>query len=383
MASIIYQKGSKFYWLQVYDKLETDQKKRIKRFSSKIEITKADQQRIIDKKPLNGNKELKELINSLESGIVKRNISFSTNTKLNSSTRTLLQGFSEYININTRQGDKSALKRNTIDLYRLAVNHLITVASDKEIRKYKQTDFNNLLIHFQELGLKQNSKAIYTKHLHKLFSYFLDKNYCSVNIIEKVEEEIKEEPEDIPLDDLNVLLNHFKETNINRYNIVYYMLLTMTRPSSVVVQELNFINFDKKFIKILNVKAQRKQKPYYVFPLFKELSNHINNIISLRINNNDSRLFNNFPLLPKYTEIFRFWYRANKKLFEKGLIKKTYELKQVRKTFPSFAVNYLNFQDEEIRFLLDHTSEDVSRNYYLNKKIEIMVKKFDSVNFNF
>ena len=60
-----------------------------------------------------------------------------------------------------------------------------------------------------------------------------------------------------------------------------------------------------------------------------------------------------------------------------GLISQTYEMKQIRKTFPSYAVNELGFCMEEIKFLLDHTDESIAENHYLNLRYDDIRQRFE------
>lgn len=156
------------------------------------------------------------------------------------------------------------------------------------------------------------------------------------------------------------------------------LALNYGTPSTALVQKRSQIDFNRKFIERLNVKGMRKQNSLYIYPLFKELEDLVKRIMQHPDKDGGDRLFSHYKIgNNNYTDSFWWWYADQKKLKMVGLISQTYEMKQIRKTFPSYAINELGFSKEEIKFLLDHTDESIAENHYLNLRYDNVRERFE------
>ncbi|MEW6041308.1 MAG: hypothetical protein AB1633_07285 [Elusimicrobiota bacterium] len=387
MPSIYVQKNSPHYWIRFYDKFDPVPGKRKKRFNSRIKLTPVDQKKITQwlqagadpkKKPkINGNDETKKLLGSLTRGLVEKEIAQKTGIKIKSPL-ILSEGLKEYLNSKTRVGDRTSIKKKTREMYKYSVRHFITATGkDVEIHKYYPGDFGKLLAYFEENDYAEASRETFTNHLYILWNYFVKQNYCMTNIVTVYQPTVIKRPEDIPLNEFKIILRFYTDQPA-KYEWVYYLLLTMARPSTALVQERSRIDFNRKIIEMMNVKGARKKSPVYIYPLFQELEELVKRIMKRPIVDGSDRLFSHFKIgKNNYTDAFWWWYADQKKLHMVGLISQPYELKQIRKTFPSYAINELGFSKEEIKFLLDHTDESVAENHYLNLRYDVIRERFE------
>ncbi|MBS3945279.1 MAG: hypothetical protein KGZ42_07270 [Melioribacter sp.] len=387
MPSIYFQKNSPHYWIFYYDRFNPNPAKRKQRFNSKIEITSADKKKIElwlktgadpSKKPkINGNEKTKQIINALIQGRLEKEIAIKTGIKIKSPVK-LSEGCEEYIANKIKIGDRKSIKSKTQEMYRYSVKHFIEATGrDDVIHKYYPGDYAKLMALFEEKDYAEATRETFSNHLHILWNYFVKQNYCLNNIITVYQPATIQKPQDIPLNEFKIILRFYSKQP-EKYEWVYYLLLTMARPSTALVQKRSKIDFTRKYIEMLNVKGTRKRSPYFIYPLFRELEELIKRIMERPVVDNSDRLFSHFKIgNNNYTDSFWWWYADQKKLKMVGLISDTYEMKQIRKTFPSYAINELGFSKEEIKFLLDHTDESVAENYYLNLRYDTIRDKFE------
>ena len=405
MASIYTQKNSPHYWIRYYDKLDPDPAKRRKSINTKIEISSADQKRIDEatkkgtKVKLQGNPEVKKLLQAFNTGLAERYIQSKTGVKL-IKKHTLKEGFEEFKVQRSVPGSKKFLKPKTLYNYELAVDHLIKCCGNKQIFKYTKKDFNALLFYFDEIeipgktkrdknnniieqetkSLSQNSRSIYSRSLHSLWGYFVSQKYAHENIIESLEPEEKD-PAPIPIYDMLEILKYLKEETKypHQYWIVKFMLLTGCRPSSAIVQLKEDIDFRGKKITIRNIKAgERKKKNYYRFPLYKELENLL---LEMGVKHGDSdRLFYMYAIVPSsYTSPLSFFERAIKHLQKKKRIENYYTLKQIRPTLASYLVNQLKMDIFTVKKLLDHADIKITDKHYVDYNVNVARKELDVI----
>ncbi len=390
MASLYAQKNSPYYWLRYYDPTEADPAKRRKSINTKIKLTAADKRKIEEAKKasvngkrqkikLTGNPKVNKLKREFEAGLSELIIQKKSGVKLIKKLK-LSEGYAEYKAVRSVPGSKKYLKPKTFQNYDLAVKHFIDVCKDKYIYKYHESDYVKLLYYFEERKLSKNSKSIYTRALHTLWNYFVDKHYTRQNIIEVVESEEKD-PEPIPLEDMYSIINYLKQDTAHphHYQIIYFMLLTGCRPSSAIVQLKENIDFRRKIITIQNVKTgARKGKPYYRFPLYKELENLLK---EMGVKQGDKgRLFDMFAVVPdNYTWPLSFWDRRIKLLLSAKSIEKRYTLKQIRPTTASFLINVLQMDIFSVKKLLDHANIKITDKNYVDFNVNNARKELDEI----
>ena len=405
MKGIYIQQNSPYYWLRYYDKLEHNPSRKRKSINTKIQVTPADQRRVEsakkkgDKPDLQGTPELRKLVREFKTGLAERDLQAKSGVRLKKKLK-LSEGYKEFKEKRSVPGSKKYLKPKTFQSYDIAVNHFITVAGDKYIYKYSESDYVNLLYHFEETkipGKKKkdkdgkvieieykdmsiNSRSIYTRCLHSLWKYFVDQFYTNQNIIESIDPEEKD-PDPILLEDMYTIIQYLKEDKDypHHYWIIYFMLLTGCRPSSAIVQLKEDIDFKRKRITIKNVKAGgRKGKPFYRFPLYAELKNLIEEI---GVKSGDAgRLFEMFAVVPaNYTWPLSFWDRKIGFLLKANKIERKYTLKQIRPTLASFLINVLKMDIYVVKKLLDHANIKITDKNYVDFNVNVARKELDDV----
>jgi len=384
MRGVFIRKGSPYYWLRYYDKLEEDPKLRRKEFNTKIPVTEADlnrfkQRKHGEKQIIKGTPELWLKVKELKIALADREFQKETGVKIK--RRLLLsEGLKEYIDSRKVPKSKRKIKEKTIESYKLAVKHFINAVGDKYIYQYDEKQYNNLLFYFDKINLSQNSCSIYTRALSTMWKFFVEKGYTGKNIIEAVDSEEKD-PEPIELEDMKIILNTLKrkEKHPHHYWLISFMLLIGVRPSSALMQRKENIDYNRKQIIIENIKTgKRKGKSFYKFPLYKELEYLLKEEMKIK-EGEEGRLFYWFRANEKnYTWSLRFWKRDIKKLFEEGRIKKKYTLKQLRSTFISYLINELHMDIYTVYKLADHTDIKITDKSYIDFNIDNARKILDN-----
>ncbi len=382
MRGVYIQKNSPYYWIRFYNKFEEDPKKRRKSVNTKIPVTPSDRKRAEEahkrgeRPKLVGTPELRKFVREFQQGLaewaLQKNAGFSLKKD-----KKLSEGFEEFKKVRTVPGSKKFLKPKTLSTYTLAVNHFISCCKDKKIHLYKESDYVNLLYYFEEKKLSKNTRSMYTRSLKALWKYFVEQRYTMQNIIEPIEGE-ENSPQPIPLDEMWLIIEYLKSYKQfpHHWQIIYFMLLTGCRPSSAILQRKEDINFKRKVIKIQNVKTGgRKGKPYYLFPLYKELEKLIYEEIGVRPGDK-GRLFEKFAVVPgHYTWPLSFWKRAINHLYQAKAISEKWTLKQIRATFASYLINVYELDIFDVKKLLDHTDIKVTDKHYVDYDISRMRKK--------
>ncbi|MEM3091528.1 MAG: tyrosine-type recombinase/integrase [Candidatus Pacearchaeota archaeon] len=377
MKGIYIQKNSPYYWLRYYDKLETDPSRKRKSVNTKIPVTEADRKRYEKGEKLVGTQQLRNLVREFKAGLAERDLQAKSGVRLKKQLL-LSDALKEFAEIRTIPGIKKFLKQKTLENYNIAVNHFINACGDKYIYKYNDKDYYKLLFYFEKKKLSKNSRSIYTRTLHSLWKYFVDKKYVSKNIIEPIDSEEKD-PNPILFEDMYTIIQSFKEDTKypHHYWLIYFMLLTGCRPSSAMVQMKEDIDFKRKQIIIRNIKAgELKGKPYYRFPLYKELENLL---IVMNVSPGDKgRLFPMYKINPRnYTYPLSFWERKINTLYNEGKIEKRYTLKQIRSTTASFLINILKMDIFTVKKLLDHANIQITDKNYIDYNVNVARKDLD------
>ncbi len=392
MRGVYIQKNSPFYWHRYYDKSEQTPSKRPKSLNTKIEVSEADWKRFeAGEKPV-GTHEVKKLVDGFRRGLNERDIQAKTGIKIKKDLK-LSEGYKEFKEYKSTPGLKKGLKKKTLINYDIAVEHFIKASGDRYIYRYTDNDYVKLLNYFEALqipinkakdkfkSLSVNSRSIYTRSLCALWNYFLEKNYCSKNIIEPTDSEEKD-PDPIPADEMYTIIKYLREVkeHPHYYWIIYFMLLTGCRPSSAMVQLKEDIDFKRRVIKIRNVKSgKRKKKPYYLFPLYKELFNLLHNEVGIQ-QGDSGRLFDMYSVIPEnYTYPLSFWDRRIKLLNIAKQISRKYILKQIRPTFISFLINILKMDIYKVFKLADHADIKITDKHYINLKLALVREEMDEI----
>lgn len=360
MSSIYIKDDSPFYQVRYYDKLEADPKKRRKTFSSKVKVSPSDRKRYSLGRRPQGNADIKKLKKQFEDALLERNLYSRAKVKLRRSPL-LSDAFLEFLE------KKPNLTKHTISAYELAYNHFVAACHDKDLAGYNYRDYTRFLEYLTGKGYSDTTKAIHMRHLSAIWKYFVAQNYVHENIIIKLRPP-RIEPDPIPFDEMQVILDYFEKRDFWQYAFVYYMLLTGMRESSALTQKFKDINFSGRVIKAVNVKAQRRE--FYV-PVSEELSELLTEI-GKRRNKKEDRLF---YMYAESGDGLKFWHRAMKKLNEKDEetgktpLKQKYMMKQLRKTYASWLAD-AGVDIGVVKNLLDHSNIAVTENHYLKSNAQ-------------
>jgi len=373
MKGIYIRKDSPYYWFRYYDTL--DSRKKRKEHNTKIPVTPSDKQKMlerVDKSPLklSGTPELWKLVKEMKKALNVRKFESKSNTKISEKVY-FKDGYARFRQERTVPGSKHEIKNKTLENYNTAVDHVLKCVGNKLISSYSASDYEKLLIYFEEKGLSRNSRSIYTRALKSLWQFFFKKGWCAINIIEPVTAEQKD-PDPIPLNEMMRIITYFKSDTVypHHYHIIYFMLLTGCRPSSAMVQLKENIDFKKKQILIQNIKTgNKKGKPFYIFPIYKELEILLNEMGI--VEGDTGRLFPQYSICPQnYTYPLTFWKRSMANLIKNKSIAKKYKLKQIRPTFASYCINVLELDIFTVQKLLDHTDIKVTDKSYVSFKLK-------------
>ncbi len=363
MASIYLKPDSPYYQIRYYDKHEDEVKKRRKTFSTKIQVTPSDLKRQKVGQKLLGTPELKKLKKSFEEALFERNLYSKTKIKIKKNI-TFTDGFEEFIS------SKPNLAKSTIRLYKLSASYLLKSCGDKEIISYNHKDYVKLYEHVVQQT--RTSMAIYFRHLHSLFGFFVKKHYILENIIIKINP-TKTDPEPIPYDDMQVILEYFESKNFWHYSLVYFLLLTGMRESSAMIQKRKDIDLQARVIKAINVKA--KHRTFY-FPISDELQD----LLALIYEKSDLRKDRLFYTFPDTGFGLKFWSRGIKDLMKLKKLNTKYVMKQLRKTFPSWLAS-AGVERGIVKDLMDHSNVLVTEQHYLKIEAQHYLSEVSKVRF--
>jgi integrase len=247
MSSIYLKSDSPFYQLRYYDRLEEDPARRRKTFSTKVKATPSDQKRALGKDKLIGSPEVRKIKKSFEDALFERNLYAKTKIKLRRSPL-FSTGFTEFLI------EKPNLAAATITLYKFTSSHFVNACGDKDITDYSIEDYSRFIKYCAAHKFSDTTNSIHTRHLFSLFNYFIKKRYIAENIIIKLKTP-RRDPEPVPFDDMQIILDYFEQRSFWQYAFVYFLLLTGMRESSALIQTRDDIDIEARVIKAINVKA--------------------------------------------------------------------------------------------------------------------------------
>ncbi len=364
MASIYIRANSPFYQIRYYDKQETNPSSKRKSIPTNIPITPADYKRHQSGEKILGTPELKRLVKEFKHSLFERNFQIQAKVKLRKGLN-FSDGLEEFFSV------KPNITKSTERLYRIAAEHFLKICNDREIVTYAGKDYVKLSSYFNEKGYSKTTIAIFYRHLFSIFSYFVKKKYIAENIVIKIYAKAGD-PEPIKNKDMQTILNYLEKHNFWQYAFVYYSLLTGMRKSSVLVQKRSDIDLEDKIIRATNVKARNRT---FYFPVSDELADLLQQIF-LKSENNE-RLFYMYSV---NGDGLKFWPRLMDTLVKGGLIEKKYQLKQLRKTFPSWLAT-AGVERGILKDLLDHSNIEVTEQHYLKIEAKRYLEDVNKVRF--
>jgi len=266
------------------------------------------------------------------------------------------------------------LKPKTAQIYKQAVQHLITVADDKYIQDYTHKDYVALLRYFRTpkkilvdyrsnkddkkyitKSMAQNSQAIYTRTLKSLFAYYKKHGTIQENIIETIPS-AEAKPTPIDEDDLNKIMQALKRIP-HQYILTYFLVNTGIRKSTALELCWEDIDWKNKIIKFRNIKVKGKE---YTFPLIPRLQEILKTLPVKKAGKV-------FPYKNDYGLIFFKRVQDNLKL------KNHYSIHKLKHTFVSQLVN-AGMSLEDVSELTNTSLRTLKKNYLKMDKSRIADK---------
>jgi integrase len=314
------------------------------------------------RKPYKGSPELRDVIQGFKHAIVNRNFEKLTGSTIRSDL-TLLTGLEEYLSVH------SNLKEATIASYKHAVNTLENFSGDKPLYEYTELQFSKFITHLRK-SLREASISIIMRSLNAIWNYFLKTKYIQENPVPAVKSP-PVKPSPINKRDLDLILKELKTNHVKQhYQFVKFLVLTGMRPGSAIEQRWEWIDIERKFMQVYNVKASRM----FVFPIDKEL-NALLSEIGVKIS---GKVF-----AFKGTDSLHFFPKVIKKLLdkaknpeEKDRISRHYSLYNLRDTFASNMANS-DTEMSVVQELMDHTDVQITRRHYVEIKTDFLRNKLE------
>jgi len=351
MSSVSYytRKDSPFYFLRIYKSKhqEPNPKKRRSSRTTKIRATRAGERRI------------KQIVKELNADFVRQEqlSSYGINLK---EELLLSTGLDRFL------ASKPDLAIKTIDAYELSTRHMLRACDDRIISTYGDSDYTDFIKYLNKKEFSESSKSIFTRHLSAMWNYFIKEGWAQKNIIVKIKS-TKTNNLPIHFKDMQKILKYYSIKNIDQFNVIYGLLLTGFRPSTIIVLDWKDINFDLSFIKALNVKG----KKFFIFPLHSELREHLEKMGRKKKGNvfGYSR-----------TDSLNFFNKDVSRLFYRGNLGSKYTLYQLRNTFSSWLANK-NVNVSSLQVLLDHSDVKITKKHYTIFEVDFLRDQIEKVRF--
>ena len=256
------------------------------------------------------------------------------------------------------------IAKKTNKIYRNATASFIKILTDRPLMRYTQDDFNHWQHAMRLADKSQNTIAIYSRHLHAMWAWFIKNDMAQKNIITLVRSENKK-IKIIPPEDLSIILNEFSGMQLF---IVKWLLYTGMRVSELVILKCSDIDMQNKIINVHNVKAKRYEAMPIIQPVFELLY--------------EANLKNKY-LIPyrSYNTLRLFWTRKIHRLVHGGktygrkpvapVLKTSYSLHQLRKTCASLLANS-GVNPFFLQKYLRHTNIQITLSFYISTDISQM-----------
>jgi integrase/recombinase XerD len=264
--------------------------------------------------------------------------------------------FKNFIGARTREA-------NSNSVYNHAFNHFTTACSIQRIDRYTIEHGLKYIQHLQNAGLSVNTIHTYTKHMHIIWKYFVQKKYSRNNIIKIIDEEQKP-VRVIPNDHLKIIFDEFKKNNPEHYFTFKFLYYTGMRISSFLLLNWNDILIEQKIIYYRNKKGKRNS----VFPVHQLLADLLDEHKAIRTGP--------VSLITTRNGIYSAWKRTVR---APDKLNMNYTVHQLRKTFGSaLSMDGVNIKD--VQELLDHSDEKTTKKFYRIAQTDRLRKEIDKAN---
>jgi integrase len=372
MSFLIYKE---FIHLRYYDKSEPNPKDRRKQFSTEIPNDR------------NGRRLAKEYQKRFDTGLLEKEILHLRGVNTKRTTLYFTEAFAEFISKSKRKINKPLTYSSEL-AYIQTKNLFLEFAGDKPLSEYTQRHYIKFVEFLDKRTFQVNKKkdselilrkmspstiAKHTRQLKAMFNYFFQHIENLDRFIIETRKPPKGNPISIPPDAIKAILLESKNRSEfpHQYYFIMFALLTGARASSVLAQTWDNVFLDHGYIKIYNVKT----KQFYPFPLSDEL---LELLKTLRGSCN--KLGRLFPQYSTHRSTPVFWIRLIKRLVRDHKIEHAYTFHQLRKTFATWVAN--SGADRSIvKDLLDHSSVQITDEFYTENNMQIFKKAVDKVHF--
>ncbi|MBU1101966.1 MAG: site-specific integrase [Bacteroidetes bacterium] len=279
---------------------------------------------------------------------------------------------------------RTKLSKSSIELCNKAVEKLIDCCGDKLLGDYREKDFENLEIYYDQyefyrgktlkIGLSPNTQAINSRHLRAIFEWFLEQGWIDENPAYVIEAR----PSDTePINPLHLPL--IFETAANHYphlfEFCFVLLTSAMRPGEALRIDLSKIDFDNNVIWLDNEKGKKWNQ---AIPLISTLKD----FIYAKYNGNipaSGLLLNHYD---SYLGVTSSWKKLINKCNELNGTNMWYRPKQFRSTF-STMMNDSNIPLSKTQKVLRHTDEKTTKDHYTRLNAQEIGEQINKlVNFN-
>ena len=181
-----------------------------------------------------------------------------------------------------KKKDEIKLSPSTVCICDVVKKHIIEAIGNKSIGDYSEYDFELLEDYFdtnefmrgktKKVGFSEHTQAIYTRHAHAIFQYFVDKkNWLDENPVYLLEAEDKE-PNPISGEHLKRMFEIAKSDYLHLYTAMFVLLTTALRSSDAIPLDFSQFDFKNNLIFPRNQKSKRFKKTYSSSQCLKGLS---------------------------------------------------------------------------------------------------------------
>jgi integrase len=263
------------------------------------------------------------------------------------------------------ESKENEITESTKNIYKRAVNALISVLEDKPIVEFTEEDFEFAFRKLKNLhGISQNTRAMYSRHLKALFQYFVKKRMLDFNPVPRIKQEMKSVII-IPKNEIEQILSELKKKkNIYGYDLVKFLYLSGLRIGEAISLKWSDIDFNNKVMIFYNQKAKKKE----IFPLNKHLAQHLQEMATRKFS--EEKVF-------VYTSIScAFFYRIQKEIWKEESAR--YSFHNLRKSHIT-ALAWASGNPLVVKSAGRHSHLNTDEDYYIQIQARIIREEIDSL----
>ena len=287
----------------------------------------------------------------------------------NSSKYKLIPSFVKFSEAYADFKTSKLLAPNTLRIYKNAANSFIKSRGDHPLIRYSNSDFYQWVQNLRDKKKSQNTIAIYSRHLHAIWNWFIKNKLIESNIIDRVPGE-KKTVKIIPDADLQII---YAALTPDQVNTIKWLLHTGMRVGESVLLKTSQIDLKNNIIYLRNVKGKRNETLPIIAPVraLLETMDLKQEFLLKHRSYNAVRLFFERAIDALTATVDK----RGKKITPK--LKTRYSLHQLRKTCGSMLANS-GVDPVFLKTYLRHTDIKTTLDYYTlidNKKMQKEIDK--------